>query len=138
MATSFQGGCHCGAIRFEAEGDPVMVVHCHCTDCQKITGAHMATVAGVPEASFRVVKGEPKVYATTGDSGGKVNRSFCSHCGSTLFSRVDAMPDVVFVEAGGLDDASGLEPSMHIYTRSAQPWARIPEDMQAFPTMPGP
>lgn len=136
MSVPFKGGCACGAIRYEASAEPVMVAHCHCTDCQKMTGAHMATVAGVPEAAFRVLSGKARVYDTTGDSGGKVHRSFCPTCGSTLFSTADAMAGMVFLEAGSLDDASWLRPTSHIYTRSAQPWANLNDDCQKFETMP--
>jgi len=136
MSVPFQGGCACGAIRYEASADPVMVAHCHCTDCQKMTGAHMATVAAVPEAAFQVLRGAARVYDTSGDSGGKVHRSFCSTCGSTLSSTADAMAGMVFLEAGSLDDASWLRPTSHIYTRSAQPWANLNDDCQKFETMP--
>ena len=136
MTTSIQGGCACGAIRFEAGAEPVMVAHCHCTDCQKITGAQMATVAGVPQDTFAVKQGEARVYDTVGDSGGKVHRSFCANCGSTLFSTVDVMPGVVFLEAGSLDDASGLVPTSHIYVRSAQPWAHLDDGIEKYDTLP--
>ena len=33
------GGCHCGAIRYEAEINPDNVIICHCTDCQAMSGA---------------------------------------------------------------------------------------------------
>lgn len=101
-----------------------------------MTGAHMATVAGVPSDAFSVERGEAKVFITKGDSGGNVYRSFCAECGSTLFSTADAMPGLYFLEAGGLDDASWLEPTSHIYTSSAQPWARIPQDMPQHAKLP--
>lgn len=132
----FQGGCACGAIRDEAAAEPVFVMHCHCKDCQKMTGAQMATVVGMPADAFSVAQGEAKVYETIGDSGAKVYRSFCGNCGSTLFSTADAMPGFYFIEAGSLDDGSWLEPSAHIYTSSAQPWARIPEDMAQYSKLP--
>jgi hypothetical protein len=136
MSKPFEGGCACGAIRYKSGAGPAFVGHCHCVDCQKMTGAHMATVAAVPADSFTVERGEPRVYATTGESGKKVYRSFCPECGSTLFSSAEAVPGLYFVEAGSLDDASWLEPAMHIYTSTAQPWARIPEDMPQYPKMP--
>jgi hypothetical protein len=132
----FQGGCACGAIRYKAAAEPIFVMHCHCTDCQKTTGAHMATVVGVPADAFSVEQGTTKVYPTRGDSGGKVHRSFCADCGSTLFSTADAMQGLCFVDAGSLDDASWLVPTAHIYTSSAQPWARIPEDMVQYAKLP--
>jgi hypothetical protein len=133
-----EGGCACGDIRFSISTEPAFAAHCHCLDCQKMTGAHMATVAGIPTEAFQLTRGEPRTYDTIGDSGEKVHRRFCSKCGSTLYSDADILPGMVFVEAGSLDDASGLRPSMHIYTRSAQPWADIPAGMPAFAAMPPP
>lgn len=137
MSVPFQGGCACGAVRFESTAEPVLMAHCHCTDCQKMTGAHMATIAAVPEAGFRVLSGEATFYDTTGDSGGRVHRGFCATCGSTLYSTADAMPGMVFVEAGSLDDASWVRPASHIFTRSAQPWANLDDELDKFETMPG-
>jgi len=136
MTTLQEGGCACGAIRFTISAEPAFAAHCHCLDCQAMTGAQMSTVAGIPAEGFQLTRGEPSVYDTIGDSGNPVHRNFCGKCSSTLFSSAVAMPGMVFVEAGSLDDASGLQPSMHIYTRSAQPWARIPEDMPTFEAMP--
>jgi len=131
-----EGGCACGAVRFEISVEPAFSAHCHCTDCQNMTGAEMATVAGIPAKGFKVIEGNPRAYDTIGDSGMKVHRHFCGECGSTLFSRCESAPDLVFVDSGSLDDASGLQPSMHIFTRSAQPWAKIPADMPSFEAMP--
>lgn len=50
-------------------------------------------------------------------------RQFCPHCGSPLFSTVEAMPGVAFLKAGTIDDISWFEPTAEIWTRSAQPWA---------------
>lgn len=136
MSRTFAGGCHCGGIRYRVSAEPMFVGHCHCTDCQKITGAHMATVCAVPLDGFVLEKGTPKTYATTGDSGGKVHRSFCPECGSTLYSTADAMPAAVMLEAGSLDDGSWLEPQMHIFMASAQPWDRIAADLPQFERMP--
>ena len=136
MTNTQEGGCACGAIRYIFFAEPAFTAHCHCLDCQKMTGAQMSTVAGIPGETFKVTQGEPSVYDTIGESGKKVHRTFCSECGSTLFSTAESMPGVVFVEAGSLDDASWLQPSMHIFVRSAQPWARIPPDMPTFEAMP--
>ena len=33
------GGCNCGKVRFQAEGDPIRVGICHCQICRKDTGS---------------------------------------------------------------------------------------------------
>ena len=35
------GGCHCGAIRYQAEGEALVHALCHCTDCRRHAGAPM-------------------------------------------------------------------------------------------------
>jgi len=47
------GGCHCGAIRYQAEGEALVHALCHCTDCRRHAGAPMVgwwnrTVIDVP------------------------------------------------------------------------------------------
>jgi hypothetical protein len=35
MPRKLSGGCVCGAIRYECDADPVIMMNCHCRDCQK-------------------------------------------------------------------------------------------------------
>ena len=49
---SLVGGCSCGAVRYQCDGEPVMAAHCHCRDCQRSSGAAMATVFAVPKVAF--------------------------------------------------------------------------------------
>jgi hypothetical protein len=37
-----EGGCHCGAIAYEAVVDPQSAGLCHCSDCQTLSGARRA------------------------------------------------------------------------------------------------
>jgi hypothetical protein len=139
MTVALNGGCACGAVRYECTAaEPLFVGHCHCRDCQRAGGGQMSTVAGVPADSFRVTKGETKVYHYTGNSGKGLDRHFCPICGSRLFTAdVVAFPGVVMIAVGSLDDPSQVKPGMHIFTASAQPWDIIPADMPQFPGMPG-
>src|SRR5947209_8120856 len=57
-------------------------------------------------------------------------RKFCSGCGSPIITEAAAMPELIFIKAGTLDDTSWLDPKMHIYCDSAQRWSLIPENSQ--------
>ncbi len=122
MATSFSGGCACGAIRYECSADPIMSANCHCRDCQRESGGAFAAVVVVPKAAFKITKGEPKHYDVKTYSGSTISRGFCPECGSPLFAKPGSIPDVVGIRAGSLDDPSWFKPAMDIYTASAQPW----------------
>jgi len=131
------GGCVCGAVRYECDGDPVLVAHCHCRDCQRSSGAAMATVFAVPKTAFHLIKGETARYQYTGDSGQAVFRHFCPICGSPLFTDVVVMPELQFVRATSLENPSLVSPSMHIYCDSAQPWALSMDSLPHFGRLPG-
>src|SRR5271167_2502735 len=57
------GGCQCGAIRYEITGPPAAVYACHCTECQRQSGSAFAMAAVIPQAHFRIVAGQPKMFA---------------------------------------------------------------------------
>ena len=80
------GGCHCGAITYEAEVDPENVFLFHCTDGQALSGAAYRTVVRTPEAAFRLLTGSPKIYIKTAQSGAKREQAFCPDCGSPLYA----------------------------------------------------
>jgi hypothetical protein len=81
-------------------------------------------VVAVPRRALQVEGDTIASYSTIGaDHGGKTERSFCSNCGSPLFSIAAVMPDVAFVKAGSLDDSSWVQPAVEAWTQSAQPWA---------------
>lgn len=131
-----KGGCLCGAVRYSASGDPAFVGVCHCTDCQKFTGAAFAAIVGVPKPALSV-QGEMASYGKPGDSGKTITRMFCSQCGSSLMDEADALPNIVMLGVGTLDDASWVKPGMQIYCDSAQPWVSLGGEMQRFGKMPG-
>src|SRR5262249_17257281 len=114
------GGCLCGKVRYSAEADPVFTAVCHCKNCQKQAGTSFSVVVAIPDSSFSVT-GPLKTFEDTGDSGKPVHRNFCPDCGSPITSVVDAMPGLVFIKAGTLDDSSWLKPTMEVYCDSVQP-----------------
>jgi hypothetical protein len=118
------GRCLCGSVTYSADAEPVVQAVCHCTDCQRQTGNPFSVIVGVPRAAFNVEGNTLASFATTGeDHGEDTERNFCSACGSPVFSIASVMPEVTFIKAGSLDDASWLQPAVEVWTSSAQPWA---------------
>jgi hypothetical protein len=81
-----EGNCHCGKIAFEAEVDPDTVAICHCTDCQMLTGSVFRANVPAPAESFRILRGAPRIYIKTADSGNKRAHAFCSDCGTPIYA----------------------------------------------------
>ncbi|MBI1237979.1 MAG: aldehyde-activating protein [Alphaproteobacteria bacterium] len=109
-----EGHCLCGKVSFELTAEPVAVAVCYCTHCQRQSGALFSTNLIVPEANY-VQKGETKRFTDKGDSGKAVWRDFCAECGSPIISTIEAMPGIVAVKAGTLNDITGLKPGIEVY-----------------------
>jgi len=118
-----EGGCHCGRIAYEAEVDPGTVGICHCTDCQTLTGSAYRVSVPAPAASFRLLRGQPKVYIKTADSGTKRAHAFCADCGSPIYAAAPQDPPSYSLRVGALRQRAELPPRRRIWCRSALPWS---------------
>ena len=117
------GGCHCGALTYEAEIDPDGVTMCHCTDCQKMSGTAFRTVVRAGEAHFTMLSGTPKIYVKIGESGARRAMAFCETCGTQIYgANADGEPKVYGIRVGTIRQSAQLPPRSQIWTRSAQPW----------------
>ena len=83
------------------------------------------------------VQGPLATYTKPGDTGKTIERRFCPACGSSVADEASALPDVVMLGAGTLDDPSWVKPAMEIFCDSAQPWVHLEGEMHRFPKMPG-
>jgi len=132
-----EGGCYCGAVRYEAQGEPVFKGQCHCRECQYISGGHPNVVIGVPEAAFRYTKGAPKQFART-DLANPVTREFCPACGTHILAKSPSMGPVLIVKVGTLDDPAQFGAAqMVIFTKDMQPFHHLPDGVPAFAGAPG-
>ena len=39
MPEPYTGGCQCGQVRYELSGEPIRLIACHCTECQRQSGS---------------------------------------------------------------------------------------------------
>ncbi len=128
------GGCHCGAVRYEVSGTPQHVALCHCTDCRKSAGAPMVAWAAFAAADFKLTKGEPKVF----NSSGTALRSFCGDCGSGIAYRNEQfLPGIVDIQAATLDNPEAFPAQVHIQTAERIGWMATADELHAFERYPG-
>ena len=131
-----EGGCYCGEVRYEVEGDALFKAQCHCRECQYISGGSPNVTMGMPEANFKYTKGEPKSFKRT-DIDPAVTREFCPNCGTHLLTRSPQLPGLVLLKVGTFDDPSVFgTPDMAIYLCDKQPFHQVPEGTATFDRTP--
>jgi hypothetical protein len=119
------GRCLCGGVRFEVTEPPLSAGYCHCTRCQRRTGAAASAQARLPEGALRVVAGEDEVVAYQPEQG--FAKLFCGRCGSALFSH-DPERRHWAVRLGALDPGHGIRPTYRQRLESACEWEPVPDD----------
>ena len=131
------GGCYCGAVRYQAKGDAMFKGQCHCRECQYLSGGHPNVVMGMPESEFSYGKGKPKAFRRS-DLANAVTREFCGDCGTHLLTRTPALPGAVLLKVGTFDDPGVFGgPQMVIFTIDKQSFHHVPEGVPAFERTPG-
>lgn len=132
----YTGGCLCGAVRYEAEGEPLYAGHCHCADCRKASGSGFIPFMGFASDKVRF-SGETLQVRSPAFRGGEAVRNRCVVCGSLVFGGVVGLDDSHTIYAGSLDDPGLFQPAMALFARERPDWVLLPEGMQIFETMPG-
>ena len=128
------GGCQCGAVRYEAKGEPQHHALCHCADCRASAGAPAVAWMAFAAGDVTVTKGTPKAYV--GKSGSQ--RSFCPECGTGLLFVNEAMlPGIVDIQSATLDTAAAEEPQAQIQCAERLPWHERVSDLPEFARYPG-
>ena len=96
---TYHGSCHCGAVKFEVEGDLSILGVCNCSICTKKGAFHHT----VPPERFKLLEGEDdlKLYQFNKKI---AEHYFCSHCGIQTFSHPRTAPKNYNVNIRCLDD----------------------------------
>lgn len=128
------GGCHCGRVRYQVDGPVRDYAHCHCSICRRVHGAGFVSWAGVDAAAFSVLEGgdQAQVYASSEN----IDRNFCRHCGSQLWSVMHSEPGQVYIALGTVKGAPELPPGYHFFVGSKAPWIEIGDDLPQFEEWP--
>lgn len=101
-----QGGCHCGAVRFEIDSRPMVeLLECNCTICRASAHQHLF----IPHGDFRLLSGEEALtsykFAT-----GQAEHLFCKNCGVKSYYQPKSHPDCFSVNYRCLDEDVDLNP----------------------------
>lgn len=130
------GGCYCGAIRYEYDGDISRSLQCHCRECQYITGGNPNVIVVLPDSGFRYTSGTPASFSRT-DLDNPVTRHFCGNCGTAIGTTSPNAPGAMIVKVGTMDDPAFFKPEVAIFTKDAQSFHHLPDGLPSFEGRPG-
>lgn len=127
------GGCMCGAVRYEATGEPQHHALCHCKDCRDWSGAPMMGWMMFQDSQVAVT-GTPVTY-TSSEHG---RREFCGICGTGLFYRnAQMLPGMVDIQSGTLDAPEADPAGAEIMVKERLPWMDDVPGLPKFQSYPG-
>jgi hypothetical protein len=129
------GSCDCGKVRYEFDGPPTRMGHCHCSRCRRARSAMFSTQLFVPAENFRWLAGEDEVSSYKVEGAKFFTSTFCKHCSSPMPRSIPEF-NTVIIPAGSLDQDPGFRPQAHIFVGSKAPWLEISDDLPQFEEMP--
>lgn len=130
-----RGGCACGAIRFTALDNPIVVAQCHCEQCQRTSGTGHST--GVMFRSDVVtIEGDFSTYIYQAANGNEVTKAFCPVCSSPIYGCNTGNAAFMTLPIGCMDDVAAFQPEVVIFSDNRPDWDLIDPDLQSFATQP--
>ncbi|WP_300973704.1 GFA family protein [Sphingomonas sp. LHG3406-1] len=135
MDMAEQGGCMCGAVRYEIrEGaQPVHHALCHCRDCQRASGTP-ATSWSLFQREDVTISGEPRSY----QSSEHAERQFCGTCGTSLFYRNEQIfPGQIDIQSATFDHPDAFPVQGQIQTAERIGWMGKLDGLPSFERYPG-
>ena len=98
QSVTYEGGCHCGAVRFRVVVNNHKVDDCNCSICSKKGFLHLI----VNQNQFTLLQGED-VLKTYKFNTGIAQHKFCGVCGIHSFYIPRSHPDCIDVNVRCLD-----------------------------------
>lgn len=127
------GGCHCGAVRYEIDGEPLTHALCHCSDCRRHAGAPMVGWTMYPESAVRLTKGSLRTYQSSQHG----RRQFCADCGTGLFYlNAEMLPGLIDVQSATCDTPEAVPARAHIQVAERILWMRSAHELPEFERYP--
>ncbi len=130
---TISGGCHCGAVRYEANGEALTHALCHCTDCRKSAGAPMVAWTMYPAEAVKLTKGEPTIYHSSENG----RRHFCADCGTGVFyTNAVVLPGIIDIQSATYDNPDAVAPQAHIQVAERIEWMEQAHQLPTFERYP--
>jgi hypothetical protein len=128
-----EGQCLCGQIAYEAHVDAAKASICNCTDCQTLSGSPFRASVPARAEDFHILRGQPKIYIKTAETGTKRVQAFCGDCGSPVYSSAAENPVLYNLRLGMVKQRAQIPAQKQIWCDSALQWA---QDVSEIPGAP--
>jgi hypothetical protein len=132
-----EGSCLCGAVAFEASGEPMSMQSCHCMRCRRARGAAHGTNIFFRASQFRWIRGEERIAEYKLPEARFYTVAFCRTCGGAV-PKISAERGISVIPAGVLDTPPPIQPQRHIFTNYKASWFDITDAIPQFPEGPPP
>ena len=115
--------CYCGDVRASIDPAGAFALHCHCSQCRRLSGAAFTTWLNVRRAGFRVDSDAETLnaFAVTPNA----TRHFCKRCGSHVYSTDVREPSIVGLPLGVVTGDDLPAPQVHYYFDSGVSWCDV-------------
>ncbi|WP_305907965.1 GFA family protein [Methylomarinum sp. Ch1-1] len=133
---TLKGGCLCGAVKYEVNGDLQHFYHCYCSRCRKSSGTGHTSNVILSNANLLFTGGESSVKQYKVPEAKRFTRQFCSNCGSSVAQFVAEMNFVV-IPAGSLEGDIPIKPQARIFWDSRVDWACDGDTLPRYSEYPG-
>ncbi|WP_404369010.1 GFA family protein [Marinobacter sp.] len=124
------GQCLCGGIQFTYQGPLGPIALCHCSQCRRAQGSAFSASAPVQRIHWQWTSGTDLIREYESRPG--KYRAFCSSCGSALYSRVDAIPGIIRLRVGLINEPLGKVPAAHVFVGSKADWFEISDQIPQY------
>jgi hypothetical protein len=131
------GSCLCGAVAYEATGEPLIMQSCHCQRCRRVRGAAHGTNIFYKIPQFRWTRGDDLVAEYKLPEARFYTAAFCRQCAGSL-PKVAPERGLVVIPAGSLDTDPSVRPQRHVFTNYKASWFEITDTLPQFGEAPPP
>lgn len=124
------GQCLCGGVRFTYQGPLGPIALCHCSQCRRVHGSAFSASAPIQRVHWQLEAGADLIREYESRPG--KYRAFCSTCGSALYSRVDAIPGILRLRIGVINEPVGRLPAAHVFVAYQADWFEITDGIPQY------
>jgi hypothetical protein len=126
--TPSEGGCLCGAVRYQASAEALARTLCHCRSCRLASGGPSLAWAVFPSDAFGFTAGTPVRFASSPG----VMRSFCGTCGTSLTWQHASRPESIDITSATLDDPDAFAPTKEIWVEHKLGWEALNPSIEHY------